>query len=328
MLLLLNGVTVNTPNVGGDKIKLKSLCALLTMMCMVLCAFPLLEGTSSPGEKTNLGAVSVKDASTVNAAYKKTYKAYKKTYKRTYAKKYVRSYTKIKYSYAYKWVKKGKRWYKVRYIVRYTPKAPTPAPTPSAPRVPGIPQPDQYKSSIPYDSNDTNKTADQDWVSINPVSYDPQDRSYTCGPASLKMALTGYGVYVDEGWLAYTAWTSSSSGTSHDGLINAVASVNQRFGTSLSAWDEGFVSWDRLEGNYISQNKPVILHIESFLNPGKSGHYVLLTGINTIAGTVLLADPSSGYADRYVSFAEMQRKMQWVIDTGRSSRPIIPIVNT
>ncbi|MEG3225412.1 MAG: hypothetical protein BME94_07845 [Methanobacteriales archaeon Met13] len=158
---------MNTPNLGGDKIILKSLCALLTMMCMVLCAFPFLEGTSSPSEKTNLVAVSVNDAATVNAAYTKTYKAYKKTYKRTYRKKYVRRYTKIKYNYAYKWVKKGKRWYKVRYIVRYTPKAPTPTPTPSAPRVPGIPQPDQYKSSIPYDSNDTNKTADQDWVSIN-----------------------------------------------------------------------------------------------------------------------------------------------------------------
>jgi len=309
----------------------KSLWALLTIMFMVLCAVPLLEGTSITSEKTQLGVGSDSGVTTVNAAsgyY--TYKWVKKG-KRWYKVRVFVSYKKATGYYVYKWVKKGKRWYKVKVFVRYVSKAPvSPAPTttPTAPRVTPVPEPEQYKSTMPYDLNDTNKTSDKDWKLLNPdVAYDPQDTSYTCGPASLKMALAEYGVNVDESWLAYTAWTSSSSGTSHDGLINAVASVNQRFGTSLSAWDESFISWERLEGNYLSQNKPVILHIRSFIN-SDGGHYVLLKGINTMQQTVVLADPSYGSSDHYVSFAEMQSRMEWIILTGRSSQTVIPIVNT
>ncbi|MEN6592565.1 MAG: hypothetical protein ABFC12_04900 [Methanobacterium sp.] len=40
------------------------------------------------------------------------------------------------------------------------------------------------------------------------VTYDSQDTSYTCGPSSLKMAFSVYGLDLDEKWLASATQTT------------------------------------------------------------------------------------------------------------------------
>ena len=159
------------------------------------------------------------------------------------------------------------------------------------------------------------------WAYANSLALYHQTTSYTCGPSSLKMELSDYGLTVKEMALASYSGSTSSSGTSHSGLINAVNRVNSLYGTSLKAWDSTFssVGWTGLY-NTLSKNHPVILHIRSFLNPN-SGHYVVLTGINLKLGLAKIADPSYGY--RTLTFSALLTRMNWVVSTGRTTKPLI-----
>lgn len=166
------------------------------------------------------------------------------------------------------------------------------------------------------------KTYANGWVTVKNLVYDHQDTSYTCGPSSLKMELSDYGLKLNEMTLASYASSNSNVGTTHSGLINAVNKVNSIYGTKLSAWDSNFssVGWAGLY-KYISTNHPVILHIRSFLNPNTSGHYVVLMGLNMNSGLVKIADPSYGY--RTLSFSSLLSRMNWVVSTGRTTKPLI-----
>ena len=159
-------------------------------------------------------------------------------------------------------------------------------------------------------------------IETNGVSLYRQTTGYTCGPSSLKMAISRYGYNYGEMTLASYAGTNSS-GSSHSGLIRAAKRVN----SSLTLLDKTFssIGWAGVY-SYIKNNNPIIAHIESFLNPGRSGHYVVICGINMITKQVKLCDPS--YGIRYVSFAIMEYKMNWIIKTGRSTTTLMPLVKS
>lgn len=165
------------------------------------------------------------------------------------------------------------------------------------------------------------KTYANGWVSVKNLTYDHQDTSYTCGPSSLKMELSDYGLTLNEMALASYASSNSNGGTTHSGLINAVKKVNKIYGTNLKAWDSKFssVGWAGLY-KYISGNHPVILHIRSFLN-SNSGHYVVLMGLNMNSGLAKIADPSYGY--RTLTFSALLTRMNWVVSTGRTTKPLL-----
>jgi hypothetical protein len=165
------------------------------------------------------------------------------------------------------------------------------------------------------------------WTSVKNLIYYSQPNSYSCGPSSLKMVLSNYNLNLSEPWIEKVAGSSSYGGTSHYGLINAVSSVNQLYHTNFTAWDETFSSrnWSGLYSKFISKNTPVILHVHSWFN-ANGGHYVVLTGLNMNKKMAMVADPSYG-GYRTVSFSELQNRMQWVVDTGRTSKPLIAIVN-
>ena len=160
------------------------------------------------------------------------------------------------------------------------------------------------------------------WVVVKNVVYFQQDTSYTCGPASLKMDLSTYGMNLNEMGLASYAGSNSNIGTTETGLINAVNKVNVKYGTHFKAWDSTFASvgWTGLY-NFLSHNNAVILHIRSFLNPN-GGHYVLLTGINLYLKQIKIADPSFG-GYRILSFSNALTRLNWVVSTGRSSDPLL-----
>jgi predicted double-glycine peptidase len=164
------------------------------------------------------------------------------------------------------------------------------------------------------------------WVGVSNLVYYQQPNSYSCGPSSLKMVLSTYGLSISESWLETAAGTTSSSGTSHSGLINAVQKVNNAYGTHFSAWDENLSSrtWTGLYSTFISKNHPVILHVKSWLSSG--GHYVVLAGLSLKDQMAKLADPSYG-GYRYVSFSDLEYRMGWVTSTGISDNPIIAITN-
>ncbi|MDD3984756.1 MAG: Ig-like domain-containing protein [Methanobacterium sp.] len=92
----------------------------------------------------------------------------------------------------------------------------------------------------------TNKYPDG-WVSLNNVVYDRQNTAYTCGPSSLKMALSNFGMYLnvmDLASYAGTTTTTTTNGTSHTGLINALNKVNVKYGKHFSLYDVTFSSKD------------------------------------------------------------------------------------
>jgi predicted double-glycine peptidase len=159
------------------------------------------------------------------------------------------------------------------------------------------------------------------WVTVKNLVYYSQTTSYTCGPSSLKMVFSRYGKNLSEMVLASYAGSNSKDGTTSSGMLNAVKIVNLKYGTKFIAWDSSFnsVGWTGLE-KYIAHNEPVILHIKSFLD-ADSGHYVVLTGINFKSGLAQIADPSYGY--RTISLTDLQSRINWVVSTGRSSKPLI-----
>jgi len=165
------------------------------------------------------------------------------------------------------------------------------------------------------------------WAKVKNVAYDQQDTSYTCGPSSLKMDFSNYGMNLNEMGLASYAGTNSNIGTTESGLISAVKKVNVKYGTHFKAWDASFASvgWTGLYSS-IAHNNPVIIHIRSFLNPN-GGHYVLLTGMNLYLKQVKIADPSFG-GYRILSFSALLTRVNWVVSTGRSSTPLVFLTKT
>jgi len=159
------------------------------------------------------------------------------------------------------------------------------------------------------------------WVTVKNLEYYHQTTSYTCGPSSLKMVFSNYGMNLSEMGLASYGDSNSEIGTTSAGMLNAVKDVNLKYGTKFISWDSSFssVGWTGLE-KYIANNKPIILHIKSFLD-ADSGHYVVLTGINFRSGLVQIADPSYGY--RTISLSALESRINWIVSTRRSSKPLI-----
>lgn len=163
------------------------------------------------------------------------------------------------------------------------------------------------------------------WVSLNNVVYDRQNTAYTCGPSSLKMALSNFGMYLNVMDLASYASTTPTNGTSHTGLINAVNKVNLEYGKHFSLYDVTFSSkgWEWLR-YYLTHDTPVIIHIQSFYHEN-AGHYVLLVEMDINSGLVKIADPSYGY--RTLTFDQLLTKMNWVVNTGRATKVLLPLSN-
>jgi predicted double-glycine peptidase len=117
---------------------------------------------------------------------------------------------------------------------------------------------------------------------------DSQDTNYSCGPSTLKMALSVYGLYYNESTLITLVGAKPKVGTEISKIVNAVNNL----GKGLKARNESFKSWETLQG-YLAKGWPVILRVASWLTPGGE-HYVLLCGINIKEGKVELGDPSNG----------------------------------
>jgi len=122
------------------------------------------------------------------------------------------------------------------------------------------------------------------WTRIR-YTRDSQDTNYTCGPSSLKMALSVYGIYYDESSLTIKLGCEPEIGTKNEGIINFVNTIG------LRAWEETFKDWETLQG-YLSKGWPVLLRISSYYTDGGE-HYVLLAGLNIQEGRVELGDPSN-----------------------------------
>jgi len=169
----------------------------------------------------------------------------------------------------------------------------------------GIVGPETCEALNAYKASSTNTTG---LVTIN-YTEDRQDTSYTCGPSSWKMAASHYGLNVDEIWLGKQIGADPKSGTSVQNMVYGATVINKQYGSKLSAKSEVFSSWETLKG-YLSKGYPVILRIQSFINPNGGEHYVLLYGIDITGGNAYLGDPS--YGKRVISLTGLRERIRKV----------------
>jgi hypothetical protein len=174
------------------------------------------------------------------------------------------------------------------------------------------------------------------WVSLSHFTYHHQTTGYTCGPSSLLMALSAYDFTgVTESWLAQAASSNNDIGTTQTGMIAAVNAVNANYGTNFSMTMEKFTGWNVIS-SYIAQGTPVIVRVHSWLDTYGT-HYVLITGINLQTGMVRLGDPSYngkgtfsiydvGVSVHEVTLSELQTRIQWMLDNGKATAPIMPLI--
>jgi len=164
-----------------------------------------------------------------------------------------------------------------------------------------------YNSTSTTTTTTTSSSGDG-LVSIN-YTEDRQDTAYTCGPSSLKMALSHYGLSVDEIWIGKKAGTTSTAGTSVGDLVAVIGTINSTYGTSFKARSESFSSWETLKG-YLSKGYPVILRVQSWIHPNGGEHYVLLYGLDISNGKAYLGDPS--YGKRTVTLTDLRERIRKV----------------
>lgn len=139
-----------------------------------------------------------------------------------------------------------------------------------------------------------------------------QSTGYTCGPASLRMGFSIYGLNIGELWLKEKAGSDSRNGTSIEGMLNAVKAVNALFGENFKARNETFKSWETFK-NYLTNKNIVILRTKSWKTNGE--HYTVLIGLyqssKGVYDFVELADPSNG-GYRYTTTADLLNKIKGV----------------
>lgn len=157
-------------------------------------------------------------------------------------------------------------------------------------------------------TNTTNTTSETSLITIN-YTADRQDNGYQCGPSSMRMALSHYGLDVGESWLATKMGTNSTSGTSVANMVNVISTVNSTYETKLTAKSETFSSWATLRA-YLAKGYPIILRVQSWLNPNGGEHYVLMYGLDIDNSKAYLGDPS--YGKRTVTLTDLRERIRKV----------------
>ncbi|KZX17729.1 peptidase C39 family protein [Methanobrevibacter cuticularis] len=121
------------------------------------------------------------------------------------------------------------------------------------------------------------------------ISFKSQPDIVTCGPTSLSMAFSYYGVNVSIETLRKLCKTDSD-GTTPSNLVKAVPQANKNF----ILVEEDYKNFEQII-KHISTKNPLIIQLQTIAELGylgSYGHYVALTGYSKSAQTVKIADPS------------------------------------
>lgn len=115
------------------------------------------------------------------------------------------------------------------------------------------------------------------------VPYFKQNTDYTCGPASLAMALSFLGKHRSELSLSRLALTNEDTGTTHSNIVRV-------------AKDEGFVT-EVKRGASLGDLKTVVRLglpvIVNYTEPFENvGHFAVVVGFER--GNIILNDPANG----------------------------------
>lgn len=151
-----------------------------------------------------------------------------------------------------------------------------------------------------------------------------QDTGYTCGPSSLLMMLRELAQSAlpqySEAYVSKLAWTTTS-GTTHDGMINAAKKIAEQLGWKLTTKRVNMsdTSWKQLGEWIVDPKVGVVAHVMTAGLPywGNSdyGHYIFPIGLDLKDKTITIADPARGVPDVYKAtfdqFARACRRVTW-----------------
>lgn len=115
------------------------------------------------------------------------------------------------------------------------------------------------------------------------IPYHGQERTYTCGPASLKMVFAYFDALHKESQLARQAKTTARRGTSRRRLVSVARHAGYWTYDQTNA-TLGVLKW------FVNHELPVIIN---YIEPTEdAGHYTVVTGYD--AKGLILHDPWNG----------------------------------
>jgi len=133
-----------------------------------------------------------------------------------------------------------------------------------------------------------------------------QETPWTCGPAALRAVLAHYGIHVEEGWLANLIGNVPVLGVRPGELIRGA----QKLGCIATM---GYFADVAALRPFLANEVPIIVIVDSFLHPGKQGHYVVVTEVGP--DTVTLMDPHVEGNKRVLSHADFEKRW-WNKESG------------
>jgi len=157
---------------------------------------------------------------------------------------------------------------------------------------------------------------------IHKTTFMKQPDRYTCGPASVAMLFSAYGINADIKTLANHMFTNNN-GTSPGNMIAGVSKFNPKFGLIQS----GDYSFKKL-CDLLDKFKGLILQLQT-QNPNNQrikscmdywdtyGHYVECSGYDKNKNTLLINDPSRGFKE--LPYSCIKQAMDWRQAIGRVS---------
>ena len=113
-----------------------------------------------------------------------------------------------------------------------------------------------------------------------------QSKGY-CGPASLKMVLSVYGISKSENYLAKTTKSSRIEGCDEENIVKAA----EEFGFNGYAKQNSSIKEVR---QLVKRGIPVIV---SWFSPEEAGHYSVVVGFGK--DKIIIADPHFGEIKKY-----------------------------
>jgi hypothetical protein len=169
---------------------------------------------------------------------------------------------------------------------------------------------EEYRDSHAPAAADVDDVPDVQAGQVPPVD---QETPWTCGPAALRADLAHWGCLVEEGWLANFLGNIAVIGVRPRMMLKGARKLG--FNAALSY----FANVEALRP-FLAHDVPVIVVVDSFLHPGKQGHYVVVTEVGP--DTVTLMDPHFEGNKRVLSYADFDARW-WNKSPGPDGLPRI-----
>jgi hypothetical protein len=142
-----------------------------------------------------------------------------------------------------------------------------------------------------------------------------QETPWTCGPAALRAVLAHYGRDVSEAEVERAASNGPAIGARPEGMVRAA----EVYGCHARAFMMNGVG--ELVA-LLAKGIPPIVIVDSWTRPGKVGHYVVVSKVDTATGLVTVMDPHTEGNWRVMTAREFDERW-WAKRRGKDGEPVV-----